>query len=133
MLRPLYPDKVKEFVQRLASENECEVNPNKRGAVRKHMGDILPDDEVRKSVLSWLFFGGYSEVSTTDLSGGQIEALHRWIGAENLDDHWIPNQYTVTEMKWVAKAAMQNKKKMPEMVKKAVEFGGVVTEVKHDD
>ncbi len=135
MIRPMYPDTVREYLAELSAD-ECGVNKNKRGAVRKHLGDIIPDDSMRRRLLSWLFYGSpLIEKSTSELTGGQVEALHKWIGAEKMDDVWIPNSYTITEIKWCLKAMQAEISKsdeyLPDIVKAAIELGGVITEVKH--
>lgn len=90
-------------------------------AVRLSMGDYIPDNRVRRLVLGWLFVQEGIEISTANLTQGQLETLRKWLVIlPNGDGTFSISQLAAKELREMAELFE------PELVKEARKMGGEV-------
>lgn len=59
-------------------------------AVRLAMGDYVQDDHERKLILGWIFGLPGTELSTRDLTDGQLYALYGWLQiGQDSNGEWV--------------------------------------------
>lgn len=72
-------------------------------SVRLSMGDYIKDDRVRRLVLGWLFVKEGVELSTANLTHGQVEALRKWLVIlPTGDGSWSISEQAAGELKQMA-------------------------------
>ena len=110
--RPVYPKDLKAFIRKSQDiynkvAGKITVSAGARGIVRKYMGDVL-NDEDRHLLIGWLFYDMPVPMSTNACDDAAIVALQEWIGAELMDDVWIPNKHFAREARWMADEAKRD-------------------------
>lgn len=94
-------------------------------SVRLSMGDYIKSDKVRRLVLGWLFIQDGIELSTANLTQGQLEALRKWLQIFPMGpDIWTVSDIAKQELKEMA-AQFE-----PSIVKEAEKLGGKINEPK---
>lgn len=72
-------------------------------SIRLSMGDYIKDDKVRRLVLGWLFVKEGVELSTANLTHGQVETLRKWLVIlPTGDGTWSISEQAAGELKQMA-------------------------------
>jgi len=93
-------------------------------SVRLSMGDYIKDDRTRRLVLGWIFIRPGIELSTANLTDGQLEALRKWLAILPVGDgSWSISEIASGELKLIARECEMG---MQPIVKEAIKLGGTV-------